>query len=76
MRGMGPCVTALQCPTLLRRKPPHQPLIHLGGAAQHVQVLRHGGLHLGPLHLDRDHLARLLQHRAVHLREATDAEHP
>ena len=66
---MGPCVPALQCPTLLRREPPHQPLIDLGGAAQHVQVFGDGRLHLGPLHLDRDHLARLLQHGAVHLGE-------
>ena len=66
---MGPCVPALQCSTLLRREPPHQPLIDLGGAAQHVQVFGDGTLHLGPLHLDRHHLARLLQHRAVHLGE-------
>mmetsp|Transcript_10369 Transcript_10369/g.30776 ORF Transcript_10369/g.30776 Transcript_10369/m.30776 type:complete len:319 (+) Transcript_10369:1806-2762(+) len=52
---------------LLGREALHQVLIHLRGAAQHVEVLGHRGQYLGTLHLHRHLLARLAQGGAVHL---------
>mmetsp|Transcript_76044 Transcript_76044/g.150674 ORF Transcript_76044/g.150674 Transcript_76044/m.150674 type:complete len:254 (+) Transcript_76044:1573-2334(+) len=54
---------------LLRREARHQSLVHLGGTAQHVEILGDELLHARPLYLDGYQVARCLEPRTVHLRQ-------